>query len=78
MDFEEQKRIVQQQQAGFAMLRKLEIEQMRNATFADRLAAFRRVLSLSECLPKNESRADDEELARIWIKIRLRYAEKNR
>ncbi len=78
MEFEEQKRIFQQQQAGFAILHKLEIEKMREATFADRLAAFRRVLSLSECLPKSGSRTDDNALLQTWIKIRLKYAEKNR
>jgi hypothetical protein len=78
MDFEEQKKIVREQRAGYATLRKLEIEEMRNATFADRLAAFRRVLSLSECLPVNESREDDEEVMRKWIKIRANYDSKCR
>ena len=73
MDFEEQKRIVRQQNAGFAMLRQFEIEKMRLATFEDRLAAFRRVLSLSECLPKSDSRADDDEVTRTWIRIRVKY-----
>ena len=73
MDLEEQKRIVRQQRAGFAMLRRFEIEQMRSATFEDRLAAFRRVLSLSECLPKSDSRVDDDEVTRIWTKIRRKY-----
>jgi hypothetical protein len=37
LDFEEQERIVREQRAGYAALRDLEIEEMRNATFADGL-----------------------------------------
>ena len=73
VEIEEQRRVVRAQRAGYAALRKFEIEQMRAATFEDRLAAFRRVLSLSECLPKNESRADDDELMRKWSRIRANY-----
>ena len=77
MDLEEQKRIVRQQKAGFAMLRRFEIEQMQLATFEDRLVAFRRVMSLSECLPKSDSRTDDDEVTRTWIRIRGKYDAKH-
>ena len=78
MDREEQKQILREQRAGYQVLRKLEIDAMRDATFVDRLAAFRRVLSLSECLPRNESRADDDELVRRWKKVRASYDAKRR
>lgn len=78
MDREEQERIVREQRAGFAALRKLEIEEMRKATFEDRLAAFRRVLNFSEHLPKNESRVDDEEVLQRWKRIRTNYAARQR
>lgn len=78
MDREEQKRIAREQRAGYAALRQFEIEEMRKATFEDRLAAFRRVLSLSEHLPKNESRADDEEVLHRWKRIRTNYAARSR
>ncbi len=73
MDFEEQKRILKQKQAGFAVLRQLEIEQMRNATFSDRLDAFRRIMGFVEHLDQPISRTDDEILAKRWSEIRRRY-----
>ena len=73
MDFEEQKRILEQKRAGFAVLRKLEIEQMRNATFADRLDAFRRIMGFVEHLDRPNNRADDDLLAERWSEIRRQY-----
>ena len=70
MDCEEQKRVLRERKSGYAVLRRFDIEEMRSATFPDRLEAFCRVLSLSECLPKEESREDDDEVTRKWTRIR--------
>ena len=78
MDIEEQKRIVREQRKGYAALRRFEIEQMRSATFEDRLAAFRRVLSLSECIANPKPRAEDDVVVKKWIKIRANYDARRR
>ncbi|MEP6754263.1 MAG: hypothetical protein ABJA67_02090 [Chthonomonadales bacterium] len=78
MTYEEQKRMARQQRAGYALHRTMEIERMRAETFDDRLAAFRRVLGFSENLPKNESRVDDDELTRKWIRLRANFDAKYR
>ena len=66
MDFEEQRRILKQKQAGFAVLRQLEIDQMRKATFGDRLDGFRRIMGFVEHL----NRADIED-RRCPLRIQL-------
>ncbi len=73
MDFEEQKKIFQQKQAGFAMLRKLEIERMQCSTFSERLDAFSRIMGFVELLNRPFSRTDDDYLANRWREIRRRY-----
>lgn len=73
VDREEQRRIVREQRAGFAALRQFEIEQMRKATFADRLDSFCRVMGFVEAMDKPISRRDDEYLAGRWQLIRRRY-----
>ena len=73
MDFEEQRRILKQKQAGFAVLRRLEIEQMRKATFSDRLDGFRRIMGFVERLNRPADRTDDDILAKRWSDIRRRY-----
>ena len=76
MNFDEQKRIVQHQRAGFAALRQFQIDAMRRATFADRLDAFARVMGFAELLNRPVSRLDDNQLAERWIRIRQNYAAK--
>lgn len=73
MDFEEQKRIVKQQRAGFVTLRQLEIERLREATFSDRLDGFRRIMGFVERMNGPVSRTDDDILAKRWSDIRRRY-----
>lgn len=78
MDIEAQKRIIREQKAGFAKLRRFEIEQMRAATIEDRLDAFARIMGFAEALDKPISRKDDDILAEKWKLIRSRHEGKVR
>ena len=72
MTKDEQRAIVRQQQAGFELFRQLEEDAARQATLADRLAAFKRIQGLRPYIAPG-SRDDDEEVTRIWTRIRERY-----
>ena len=78
MEFEEQKRIVRKQRAGYAALRQFEIDQMRKATFVDRLEAFKAIMEFAEHMNWTDSREDDNLLAQRWRGIRTRYDAANR
>ena len=78
MDFEDQKRIMREQRAGYAALRKFEIEEMRRATFADRLEAFQQIMRFSKHMKCDASRADDDAVTATWVKVRTRYEAANR
>ena len=79
MDFDEQKRIVQQQRAGYAALRRIEIERMRAATIADRLNAFTAIMEFAEHMGwTDDDRQDDAVLCERWQKAYSRYDTTNR
>jgi len=42
-------------------------------TFADRIDAFDRIMSLAPYLPHAGSRRDDEQVTKTWIKVRQRH-----
>lgn len=73
MEFEEQKRVVREQRAGYAILRQFEIDEMRRATFEDRLAAFAQIMRFSRYMKRDDSRSDDDDVTAKWMKIRARY-----
>ena len=70
---EEQKRIVREQRAGFELFHRLETEELRKMTFADRLKGFRRIQGFRKHLPEHDSRADDDEVTAVWTTIRERF-----
>jgi hypothetical protein len=76
MDLEMHKQIVKRQQAGYASLRKIEIDRMRKATFADRLKAFLSIMNFADAMGIRDIRPDDAEVTEKWRKIRARYAER--
>ena len=73
MDFEEQKRIVREQRAGYAALRQLEIDRMRKATLADRLEAFSAIMEFAERMNWSDDRQDDAIAMERWRKAHGRY-----
>ncbi len=73
MTKEEMKRIVKQQREGYKLLYDLETEALRKMTFEDRVNAFLRIQSVRPYLPQHDSRSDDDEVTRTWMKIRERY-----
>jgi len=70
---EEQKAIVLRQRAGHEVFRRLQQEADRRMTFADRIDAFDRIMSLAPYLPHAGSRRDDEQVTKTWIKVRQRH-----
>ena len=78
MTLDEMKQVVREQKAGYEAVRRLNIEDARRATFADRLSGLRQILNFSEHLPARPARPIDEELTQKWIRIRERYAERER
>jgi hypothetical protein len=75
---EEQKRIVLEQRAGFKLLEEFETQELRRMTFEERLAGFRRIQAFRKHLPPHDSRADDDEVAAVWTKIRDRFKPNSR
>ena len=73
MDRDEQRQILREQKAGYAFLYQFNTEQMRNATFEDRIRGLTAVLGFAEYLNKPDLHADDELLIERWIEIRKRY-----
>ena len=69
---EEHKQLFRQQLEGYAWLRRVETEELRRMTFAERVAAFGRIMSLAH-LPHTASRDDDSHVARSRTTIRERY-----
>jgi hypothetical protein len=65
VDIEEQKRIVREQRAGYAVLRKLEIERMRTARIADRLDAFTAIMEFAEHMGWTDDDRKDDEIAQL-------------
>lgn len=78
MDREEMRRIVREQRAGYAWLREMEIEEMRNATPGDRLRAFKQINGLMSLINHPESREDDDTITAAWCRLRARYDAENR
>ena len=78
MDRAEQRQIVREQRAGYEFLRRFNLKQAREATFADRLRGLQQILRFNEHLPARPLRPLDEALTQKWIKIRERYAERER
>ena len=79
MDWNEQKRIVRQQRAGFMLLRQREIERMRAATVAERLDAFTAIMELADQMGwTDDDRKDDAILQAAWQKVYARYDAANR
>jgi len=70
---DEQKRIVREQCAGFALLRRLEVDQMRHASEQDRIRAFRQIIKFASRMRVAELREEDLEVTAAWSKIRAKY-----
>jgi hypothetical protein len=77
MDIEKQRQILREQKAGYAFLRAFNIEEMRNATFEDRLDGLCQVLELGDALNKPDPRTDDDEFAQRWTEIIKRFEARN-
>jgi hypothetical protein len=77
MDFEEQKRIVQQQRAGFAAFHRFEVEEWRKATFAERLRDYVAIMRFAEVIPERAPRKRDNSVTERYQMIRARLNELN-
>jgi hypothetical protein len=73
MTIEEQRKIVREQLAGYALLDRFNLEEERQMTFEDRLEALDSIMGFEPCLPPDDSRNDDDEVTQTWMKIRARY-----
>ena len=73
MDLEVQKRIVQQQQAGFAAFHRLEVEEWRKATFAEKLRDCADIMRFAELIPEHAPQKRDNSVTERWQMIRARY-----
>jgi hypothetical protein len=70
---EDEKQLFRQQQEGYVWLRRHETDELRRMTFADRVAAFDRIMSFAPYLPRAASRDDDDRATQAWARIRERY-----
>jgi hypothetical protein len=75
MDFEEQKRILKQKQAGYEAFHRFEVGEWRKATFADRLRDYADIMEFAEVLPERPPVNPDFSVTEQWKKIRSRYNE---
>ncbi len=77
MDFEQQKQVVREQRAGYALFHRFEVEEWRKANFTDRLRDYADIMEFSKHLPLPDTPRDTSVMER-WAKIRKRYDDLHR
>lgn len=78
MDRETLKQLVREQRAGYELLHRLEVDEWRRATFADRVAGFAAIMAFSRQMKMHSQPDTGIIVSNRWRLIRKNYQHGNR